>query len=106
MVSRYLASRKAQEETLRQLKRRRNTTLSKQCDTGNPKVSGFYVSERSSRSDCSSPKYESKATEAHELKVPVVIHSYVPERCNKLYEHVSLKVGLFISQTLSMSFIQ
>ena len=56
-----LTSRRAQGETLRLVKRRRNTKLAKQCDTGNPKVSGCYLSERSGRSDSGSPKYESKA---------------------------------------------
>ena len=48
-----LGSRKAQEETLSWEKSRRNTTLP---HTGNPKASVLFLSERSSRSDSSSPK--------------------------------------------------
>ena len=51
-----LTSRKAQRETLSQVKRRRNATLAKQCYNGIAKVSVFFLSERLSRSDSCSTK--------------------------------------------------
>ena len=72
------------------------------CDNGIPKVSVFFLSERSSRSDSSSPKCINIKL-PNESTICVVILCYVPEGCSQSYEHVNLIFELFLPQMLSVT---